>query len=275
MKFEKRDLAESLKKSLAKDYVREDVERYASYCHKLLVQVNRDGVPKNAWMQHKNITVDYLDTLFRSVHKEGLVFDGEDVALTNLGINYNYQAWKRKMLNIYPESIIDLQLTYKGDVIDFRKENGKVLYTHKMNDPFNHTDANIIGGYMVIKNKRGEFINLLSKVEIEKRRAVAKTDYIWKAWFAKMCLKTVARDGFSFHFKDDFKGMLVVDNDLSELEEVAKPPEIDVLRGKITDLFEVYQGEDLEDIRNLCNQKHTSKEFTVEFAKNIIDQLGG
>lgn len=271
MQFTKEQIVESLKKSLGDDYVRENVERFANYCVRLLVEKKRDKILKNPWMQKQS--VENLDQYFRRVHNEGLIFDGEDVTLTQQGINYNYQAWKRKMMLTYPETIIDLQLMYEGDDFSFKKESGKVIYSHVLKSPFNHQDDDIIGGYIVIKNRRGEFLNTLSRAEIDKRRKVAKTDAIWKAWFKEMCLKTLARNGFSFHFKDEFQGMIKDDNELHDLDQVEKP-KVEILQAQIIDALEVYQGEDKDEIRTLCNEKHKAKEFTEEFAQSILQQLG-
>jgi hypothetical protein len=40
-------------------------------------------------------------------------------------------------------------------------------------------------------------------------------------------------------------------------------------------LLEVYKGEDKEQIRQMCKEKGQAKEYTLEFAKNVIIQLGG
>lgn len=66
----------------------------------------------------------------------------------------------------------------KADVFSFSKENGVVSYSHQMADPFGHKEEDIIGGYCIIKNKRGEFITTLSRDEINKARRVAKTQTI-------------------------------------------------------------------------------------------------
>ena len=68
-----------------------------------------------------------------------------------------------------------MQLVYTDDKFSFEKHSGKVVYQHEINNPFDEKkDENVIGGYCVIKNKRGEFLTLLSKNEIEKHRKVFK-----------------------------------------------------------------------------------------------------
>ena len=40
----------------------------------------------------------------------------------------DYHTYKNKLLETYPESIIDIQLVYKDDDFTFSKENGSVAY---------------------------------------------------------------------------------------------------------------------------------------------------
>jgi len=125
----------------------------------------------------------------------------------------------------YPESLIDVALVYKDDTFNFQKQSGKVIYTHNINNPFNQEQANIVGGYCVIKNKRGEFITILSMKNIEKHRKVAKTDYIWASWFHEMCLKTIIKKACKQHFADIFQNIETLDNEGYDLE---KPLGIDI-----------------------------------------------
>lgn len=200
--------------ALLPDAKKEDAEKFAAY----IVRLSQD--PKNPWMKTK--TPESMAGLFRRVAAEGLVFDGVHITLQQTGISYDYVAYKNKMLLAYPESTIDLQLVYEGDKYDFKKVDGKVVYFHNISDPFSsdRSDTKIIGGYCVIKNKRGEFLTTLNKDEIKKHRSIAKTDYIWKAWFAEMCLKTVIKKGCKLHFGDIFQEIEEMDNDNYDLEKV-------------------------------------------------------
>ena len=54
-----------------------------------------------------------------------------------------------------------------------------------------------------------------------------------------------------------------------------KVSEMDLANQKIKALLETYKGEDKEDIRKMCQDKAKAKEYTLEFAKNVIIQLGG
>ena len=196
-----------------KGYNSEKVEQFAGYCCRLALEKDKDtGKLKNEWITKYDD--EKLATFFKRVAlDEGLFLDGVNITLTNRGIQYDYKAYKNKILLVYPESQIDNQLVYKGDTFSFKKESGKVIYTHNIANPFEHKDDDIIGGYCVIKNRRGEFLVTLGKEELEKHRKLAKTDKIWKTWFKEMCLKTVIRKACSFHFSDIVTNMEQIDNE--------------------------------------------------------------
>lgn len=198
-----------IKKGLA-DYPGEKVDIYIKYLSDLET-AKKDGKLKNPWMNYKT-PEDHINN-FKTVAIDLLVFDGVNITLQSTGISYNYVAYKNKMLNVYPESIIDLMLVYENDEFSFSKESGAVKYTHKINNPFGQKPDEIVGGYCVIKNKRGEFLTILSKDDIDKHRKVAKTDFIWQKWFAEMALKTVVKKACKQHFSDIYQNIETVDNE--------------------------------------------------------------
>lgn len=198
-----------------KGHTQEDVEKFASYCVRLSVERDRKtGQLKNPWVL--KIPEQQLANYFKRVAKDGLIFDGVHISLQSTGISYDYIAYKNKMFFAYSESEVDVSLVYEGDEFSFWKESGKVTYTHKITNPFEQ--KNIIGGYCVIKNRRGEFITLLSREDIDKHRKVAKTDYIWQQWFAEMALKTVIKKACKQHFSDIYQNIENNDNENYELE---------------------------------------------------------
>ncbi len=213
------EIIKSLEKSLGEEYNKEYAERFAAYCYRIKneTKANSDAL-RNPWMQHK--TVDQLDGLYRRVLMDGLIFDGVHITLQSTGVSYDYVAYKNKMLLAYPESLIDIQIVYKDDGFSFSKESGSVIYSHSFNDPFKQDDNLIIGTYCVIKNKRGEFITLLSKEEIDKHRKVAKTDFIWKAWFKEMVMKTIIKKACKYHFQDIYEGVEELDNENYDLNNI-------------------------------------------------------
>ncbi len=205
MTFEKKEITTALA-----EFDKEVVEKYANYCLSLLLKKDREGKITNPFIQ--SWKADKLVYLFRQVAKDGLFIDGENITIDSRGISYNYKAYKNMLLIKYPETIIDHQLVYKDDVFHFAKENGKVRYHHEIANPFDQKDTDIIGGYCVIKNRRGEFVTTMGKEDIEKCRKVAKTDKIWKEWYKAMCLKTVIKSACSLHFQDIYQNILATDN---------------------------------------------------------------
>jgi len=198
-------------KSGLSEYDQYHVERYINYCGKLLAD------NKQEWWMKKRSEKQLID-YFKAVSRDGLVLDGEDITLISTGVSYNYVAYRNKMLLSYPESVIDLQLVYDGDSFRFKKESGKILYTHEIANPFDDDkEKKIMGGYCIIKNNRGEFLTTLSKAEIEKHRKVAKTDAIWSSWLIEMCLKTVIKKGCKQHFKDIYGNIETIDNENYDL----------------------------------------------------------
>lgn len=200
---------------------KEAVENYASYCARLKLEKNKEGKLKNPFMQYKK--EEELAELFRRVLADGLIFDGKHITLQSTGVCYDYIAYKNKMLLAYPESKIDMSVVNDKDTFSFSRANGKVFYEHKMTEPFQK--ENIIGAYCIIKNNRGEFLTLLNKEELEKHRKVAKTDYIWSAWFKEMVLKTVIKKACKQHFDDVYMKIEELDNENYDLEN---PLDIDI-----------------------------------------------
>jgi hypothetical protein len=198
-------------------------EIFDAYVAKLKTEKGQDGKLKNWWAPQKDDA--FWENCWHVAEQSGLKFDGKHLTITQNGLTFDYVAYKNKMLQVYPDSIIDCSLVYKGDSFAFEKENGKVTYKHIINNPFEHEKEKLIGGYCVIKNKRGEFLTLLSIPEIEQAKKVAKTDAIWKAWYAEMCLKTVIKKAVKFHFDDIYTVMEEEDNKNYDLDLIEDKPE--------------------------------------------------
>lgn len=209
----------TIKSQLAK-YDAEKVEKYINYLNHLKNEKTKDKktnqwVDKNPWVPKRSDVA--LATYYKNVADDGLDFDGKHITLQSTGVSYDYVAFKNKMLLVYPESLVDVQLVHKGDDFAFKKISGKVEYTHKINDPFGNPELS--GCYCVIKNNRGEFLTMLSMSDIAKHRKVAKTDYIWDAWFDEMVIKTVIKKACKTHFQDIFQTMETLDNEQNDLEQ--------------------------------------------------------
>lgn len=197
------------------------LQTFVSYVIKMDTEKDKEQKLKNPFMQ--KLSNEKLVELYKRVENEGLDFDGKHVTIQSTGISYDYVAYKNRMLLAYPESLIDCQLVHEGDEFSVLKDSGKVVYSHKIKNPFGKRE--IIGGYCVIKNKRGEFLVTLNKEDFEKHRKVAKTDYIWKQWYEEMCLKTLMKKSVRVHFDDIYSAMDKEEEnhyDLEKLNEESK-----------------------------------------------------
>ena len=199
------------------DYDTTKVEIYINHLVELSIAKDKHKKLKNPWFKYR--TDQELINNFKKVAMDSLNFDGEHITLQSTGISYDYTAYKNKMMLTYPESIVDVALVYTDDIFKFEKRSGKVVYTHVITNPFNQDENNIIGGYCVIKNKRGEFITILSKNNIEKHRKVAKTDLIWKAWYHEKCMVVLIKKACKQHFQDIYQNIETIDNENYDLEQ--------------------------------------------------------
>ena len=206
-------------KELLKDYKQEDVKIFCAYIQDLLDEKDKDtGKMKNGHMAFK--TEDFIANCFIKVSQQWLTFDWKHITLQSTWISYDYVAYKNKMIQLYPETKIDIALIYKWDDFSFSKESGKVIYSHKINNPFERTDAMIQGWYCIIKNSRGEFLTLLSMADIEKHKASSKMQNVWKNWLPEMCMKTLVKKGCATHFKDEFQAIEDQDNENFDVDVV-------------------------------------------------------
>lgn len=231
-------------KEFLSEYPNEYVETYTAYILSLANEKDKTGKLKNPWMGYKND--EQYANLFKRVFKDGLVFDGKHITLQSTGVSYDYVAYKNKMLLAYPESKIDMAIVYEGDDFSVSKETGSVVYQHNIAKPFNQKDSDIIGAYCVISNKRGDFITLLSREDLDKHRKVAKTDFIWATWLKEMVLKTIIKKACKQHFNDIYESIDEVDNDNYDLEiplgiDLDYKKEIDAINN-IDELREYYKN---------------------------------
>lgn len=234
----------------------EHSEQFASYIIKLETETDKEGRLKNQWMKGRK--EEEMVALFNRVAEDGLVFDGKHITLQSTGISYDYVAYKNKMLLAYPESKVDVSLVYQGDDFSVAKESGSVVYSHNIKNPFDRKEADIIGGYCVIQNRRGEFLTIMSKEDIEKHRKTAKTDYIWRQWFIEMALKTVIKKAVKQHFSDVFEKIEDTDNENYSLEN---PLELNLEHKKAID--------DITTIEDLKSYYEANKGQGKDFDKYI------
>lgn len=205
-------------KELLKKYDSNKVDIFISYINQLKTEKNNNGKLKNYWATQTS-DIDFINA-FKKVYETGLFIDGDSITLTFRGklvITYDYHAYKNKVSMSYPETKYDFGLVYKGDEFLFRKESGKVIYTHKLNNPFD-TKKELIGTYGIIKNSKGEFIELLDIGTINKIRQSSKMQNIWNEWFDRMVLKSVIKRICNIHFHDITNDIDMIDNEQNDPE---------------------------------------------------------
>ena len=235
--MEKKKLLEWLK-----DYDIIEVENYIKYLEQLRDEKDKNKETKNKWFWFKSD--DDLINYFKKVKNQWLVFDWKHITLQSTWISFDYIALKNKMLLVYPESLIDVQLVYEWDEIEFWKESWKIAYKHILTNPFLRDETKIIWAYCVIKNKRWEFLTTLNSKELEKHRKTAKTDYIWASWFSEMSLKTIIKKAVKIHFDDIYSEIIEIDNEENDLNnpiniELSWKQEIEAIQ-TIEELKEYY-----------------------------------
>lgn len=196
---------------LFKKYPKEQVTQFINYVNNLKTEKDRDGKLKNARATY--ITDNKYVEFFEKVASEGLVLDGVHITIQSRWISYDYIALKNKMLLVYPDTIFDVQLVKEWDEIEFRKDSGKIWYSHKIANPFATSTGKVKWAYAIVKNERGEFLTTLNEADLQKHRKTAKTDYIRQQWYDEMCLKTVMKKACKLHFSDVFAKIEEQDNE--------------------------------------------------------------
>jgi hypothetical protein len=153
----------------------------------------------------------------------GFALDGVNYVITgNKMYMPTYKAFKNKLYMVYPETVIDLQLIREGDTYNFAKQDGNVIYTHDLADPFEATERKIIGAYCVIRNSRGEFLETLNSTDYAKMRNASKTPSTWDKWQSEFYLKSVIKRACKRHFNDVTKALEDKDNEAVGLADVVK-----------------------------------------------------
>lgn len=256
-------------KNWLKEFNQLEVDNYLNYLQELKNAKKKNKQTwkyeeANPWIKFK--TDEDFTWFFKKVSSKWLILDWKHITIQSTWLSFDYIAYKNLMLIVYPESIIDLQLVYNWDEINFWKENGKIAYKHKLANPFLRNENEIIWWYCVIKNKRWEFLTTLNKQELEKHRKVAKTDTIWSAWLTEMCLKTVLKKAVKIHFDDIYSEILDEDNKENDLEN----SKIDI---ELSWKKEIDNIENIEELKKYyLKNKWKWKEFDkyVTIRKNIL-----
>ena len=188
---------------------KEDVERYIAYVNQALNDEQRKGDGKGVVDKHNT---DELFQLFMKYWRLGVPINGVDAAITGKNVvMVSYHGYKNKVLSSYPETLLDIQLVRETDVFKVKKDSGRVEYTHELKDVFDNKP--IVGAYVVIKNKRGEFLEILNKADFESMKKSGKMQYLWNTWESEFWLKSVIKRACKRHFNDITAEIDKLDND--------------------------------------------------------------
>jgi len=259
-------------KELLKDFDKKKVDVFINYLSELEKET-KGGKKVNYW--YSNISKDEFAGVFKKVASEGLFIDGDTITLNylkKLVITYDYHAYQNKVKAIYPETVFDFGVVYKGDSFSFKKESGKVLYNHELSDPFN-TEKEIIGGYGIIKNTKGEFLETINMDDINKMKKSSKMAFIWNTWLDRMVLKSVIKRICKIHFKDEVQNLENEDNeqydievfepDLELYDNISKAETID----ELTMCYDAFLSEAIDKkvfIKKLGERKKEIKESIIK-----------
>jgi Recombinational DNA repair protein (RecE pathway) len=172
--------------------------------------LNSKGQPKPKTVSSQPVEV--LSGLVSKFSNLGLPIDGVNVVITGKNMAMvTYNGYKNKVLETYPETLFDVQVVREGDVFSFSKNDGKISYSHELNDPF--ANKKIVGAYAVIKNKRGEFLELLNADDYNEMKSGSKQSYLWDKWASEFWLKSVIKRACKRHFNDIVAEIDKVDNE--------------------------------------------------------------
>ena len=237
-------------KNLLVGFPKEEVEFFIDYVAKLknakvLNRKTNQWENRNEWALKKNDA--WFADLFKVNSHTKLRFDGDHITINQNGLSYDYIAYKNRLLVAYPETKLSFSEVYKDDVFNFSNNSDGVVFKHEIGSPFSRNTNDIIGAYCVIKNSRGQFLTLLDKNEIEKHRAAAKTDSIWKLWYVEMVYKTVIKKATRIHYEDIYTVMNDEDNKEIELSSLPEKKVDKFLL--IKELIKKYRVDELEFLK--------------------------
>jgi recombinational DNA repair protein RecT len=110
----------------------------------------------------------------------------------------NFQIRARGWYKIATEdkriSRIDVNVVWNGDEFSIRRENGKTIYNHTPNFEVVKNTENLKLAYGVIHWADGNYsVEYLTKGDLLKRKALAKSGTFWDKWLEEMLNKTIVK----------------------------------------------------------------------------------
>lgn len=190
------------------------------YVQKKIAEVKKDR-QTDKWVKSYSFDATFLLQSIAECIDNGFALDGVNYVISgNRMYMPTYKAFKNKIYMVYPESVIDIQIVREGDDFSVNKDSGAVNYEHKINNPFDNKA--VIGAYCVIKNKRGEFLELLNKHDYEEMKNGSKNPALWVKWDSEFWRKSVIKRACKTHFNDITSAIEEKDNQVIGLADVVK-----------------------------------------------------
>lgn len=213
-------MEKSMKETLIeKEMATSEVEKFLTY----VASAKRSEVALAAKGKATPVTSNDNTTLVNLALKYnqlGVTIDGVNAVISGKNMAMvTYHGYKNVILRVYPETKIDMQLVRDGDTFNLSKESGEVVYSHQINDPF--ANKPIIGAYCIIKNKRGEFAELLNAEDFKSMKNASKQSYLWDSWASEFWLKSVLKRACKRHFNDITSDIDKNDNENFGIDEPA------------------------------------------------------
>lgn len=174
---------------------------------------NADQATKHSQQELYSLVVKYLNA--------GTNLDGINVILSgkNMGL-ITFHGYMNKVKVLHPDVFFDVQLVREGDTFSFKKNSGKVEYSHEFGDPFN--DKPIIGAYAVVKlnnDEHDESLELLNKEDFAKMKASSRNSSTWNKWESEFWRKSVIKRACKVYFAEEVRELDEIDNEDYGLED--------------------------------------------------------
>lgn len=210
----------TISEMLTDKYPESDIKKFVAYLDNAKREEMAKDVEKRSITKNDNAG---LYSLFIKFYNMGVTIDGINAVITGKNmVMVTYHGYKNAVLRAYPEATIDVQLVREGDDFKVSKESGSVVYQHNIANPFASEESPIVGAYVVIKTKRGEYLETLNKADYEKMKSASKMQYLWKNWASEFWLKSVIKRACKRHFYDLVAEIDKVDNEEYGIEDKVK-----------------------------------------------------
>lgn len=199
-----------LKDSLIeRDFDKEKVNKFIAYVSGEVSKGNR---------QISSNSQNNLFNMFVKYYNAGTNIDGVNVVITgnNMAL-ITANGFKNKVRDAHPDVSFDIQLVRDGDEYSFKKESGKVVYSHTIGSPFD--DLEIKGAYCVVKFGNTEHLETLNQRDFEEMKASSRNQATWNKWPSEFWLKSVVKRACKRYFTDEVKQLEELDNSDYGLQE--------------------------------------------------------